>query len=153
MTAAPPLLVLAAGGKPRLRRARIPVPKEIELHMPVADLLRAHCLPDWRWRFMNSKAKDAREGAIFKAMGLNADWPDFILVSPFGSVRFLELKRLGEELSDGQTEFRAWCLRCGIPHVVAWTIDQVYEAFGKWGCLRIKIQPRRRDGGSGGSSR
>lgn len=147
MTAAPPLLVLAAGGKPRPRRERVPVPKEIKLHVPVADLLRDHCLPDWRCRHISSKAKDAREGAILKKMGVVAGWPDFILVSPFGSVRFLELKRLGEESSDEQKEFRVWCLQCGIPHVVAWTMDQVYEAFGNWGCLRIKIPPRRRGGG------
>jgi hypothetical protein len=151
--AAPPLLVAMAGGKPRLRGARIPVPKESKLHVLVADLLRDHCLPDWRWRFLNSKARDAREGAIFKTMGVSRGWPDFILVSPFGSVRFLELKRLGEEPSDDQREFRVWCLRCGVPHVVAWTMDQVHEAFMNWGCLRIRIPPRRRDGGCGGQGR
>jgi hypothetical protein len=36
MTSAPPLLILASGGKPRLRRVRIPVPSEVSLHMPVA---------------------------------------------------------------------------------------------------------------------
>jgi hypothetical protein len=35
--------------------------------------------------------------------------PDFELISPYGSVRFLELKREGKDLEDGQKEFRAWC--------------------------------------------
>ena len=35
MTSAPPLLILASGGKPRLRRVRIPVPSELSLHIPV----------------------------------------------------------------------------------------------------------------------
>lgn len=137
-----PLLVLAAGGKPRLRRARAPKPKESKLHTDVAALLRAHRLPDWDFRFLNSKAKDAREGAIFKKMGVDRNWPDFILISPQGSVRYLELKRLGEDLSDGQKEFRVRNVRRGIPHAVAWTMDQVLAAFDSWGCLRI-VLPKR----------
>jgi hypothetical protein len=138
-SAAPPLLILASGGRPRLRRARIPVAKEIKLHVAVAKILADHCLPDWRWRHLSSKAKDAREGAILKTMGVRPGWPDFILISPCGSVRCLELKRAGEEQSNAQIEFRLWCVARGIPHVVAWTIDQVLVAFDAWGCLRVKI--------------
>jgi hypothetical protein len=61
MTASPPLLVLAAGGRPRMRRVRVPVPKEIKLHVPVADLLRDHCLPDWKHTHSPSgEVRDAR---------------------------------------------------------------------------------------------
>jgi hypothetical protein len=44
----PPLLVAMAGGKPRPRRFRAPVPKEIKLHIPVADLLKDHCFGKYR---------------------------------------------------------------------------------------------------------
>jgi hypothetical protein len=144
MTAAtlPPLLAIARGSKVRLRRARVQAPKEIKLHVHVADLLRDHCLPEWRWTHINRKAANAREGAILKKMGANRGWPDFILVSPYGSIRCLELKRLGEETSGDQEEFRLWCSQCGIPHVVAWTMDQVHEAFMNWRCLRIEITKR-----------
>lgn len=139
MTAAPPLLVLAAGGKPRLRHARVPVLKEIKLHVSVAKLLRDHCLPDWKWTHINRKAMDGREGAILKTMGVNPNWPDFILVSPHGSVSFLETKRLGEELSDGQEEFRLWCINHGVPYAVAWTMDSVLSAFAEWKCTRLAL--------------
>jgi hypothetical protein len=144
MTHVPPLLVAMAGGKPRLRRARVPVPKESRLHTDVANLLRDHCLSDWRWRFINAKAANAREGAIMKRMGANAGWTDFILISPYGSVRCLELKRAGEEIEEEspQAEFRLWCIRHGIPHVIAWTLDQVLAAFDEWQCLRIKVGVR-----------
>lgn len=144
MSAAPPLLVAMAGGKPRLRGERIPVPKESRLHKEVADLLRDHCLPEWRWTHINRKAKDAREGAIMRRMGVKRGWLDFELISPEPRPHFLDTKRLGEEPSDDQLEFKAWCDRVGCPAVFAWTIDQVYEAFGNWECLRIKIPPRRR---------
>lgn len=144
MTSAPPLLVLAAGGRPRLRRARIPVPKESKLHTDVVHLLNAHCLPDWRWRHINSKAMDAREGVIMKYMGVKRGWFDFILISPKSLPHFLETKRFGEVLSDDQVEFQDWCIACNIPQAAAWTFDQVLAAFDSWECLRIAM-PRRRE--------
>lgn len=71
-------------------------------------------------------------------MGAQAHWPDIELISPYGSVRFLELKIIGEELDGGQLDFRIWCIAHGIPHVVAHTIDEVLKTFDHWGCLRIR---------------
>jgi hypothetical protein len=139
MRAQPPLLMLAEGRKPRARREKIPAAKEIKLHVQVAELLRAHCLPDWRWRHISGKAKDAREGAILKKMGASAGWPDFILISPLGISHFLELKRRGEKPSEAQEDFRKWCLWEGIPHVIARTVDEVLAVLDSWDCLRIKI--------------
>jgi len=133
-----PILRLAEGRRPRLKAPSALRPRESRLHADVAALLRAHCLPEWRWTFLNRKAMNAREGAILKRMGLMPHWPDFVLVSPHGSVRFLELKRTGEGLRDGQDEFRNWCIAHGIAHVVAATIDDVLIAFDQWGCLRIR---------------
>lgn len=100
MGAPGPLLVIAAGGNARARRERIPVPRESPLHRDVAALLTQCGSPDWLWRHINATARDAREGAIMKRMGVRAGWPDFILVDPCGRVHFLELKRPGGALSD-----------------------------------------------------
>src|ERR1700730_5867037 len=127
MTAAPPLLVAMAGGKPRAGRARMLVPKEIKLHLAVANLLRAHCLPGWQWTHINRTAKDARQGKIFRDMGVNRGWADFELISPAPLLpHFLEIKRLGEVIEKGsaQDDFRLWCIRWGCPHEIVWTIDQ-----------------------------
>jgi hypothetical protein len=133
----PPLLVLASGGKRRLRRARMPVPREIKLHGSGSEYLARSLLAGLEM----APYPGRREGRAHRSnpQDHGCDWPDFLLVSPHGSVRFLETKRAGEELRDGQEQFRLWCLRCGIPHVVAWTLDQVLAALDGWGCLRIKI--------------
>jgi hypothetical protein len=144
MTAAPPLLVLAAGGTPRLRKLRVPTPEECELQIAVADLLRAHCLPDWRWTHVPSGGlRDIITAARMKRFGLQRGWPDILLISPRALPHFLELKRLGEALSEEQEELRRWCLRVGIPHAVAWKIDQVLKTFDEWGCLRVRVARHR----------
>jgi hypothetical protein len=134
---APPLLQLAAGRKVRPRKAAMLRPKESRLHADVAALLSAHCLPDWKWRWVPAKAQNAREGAIWKRLGAKPHWPDFELVSPYGSVRFLEIKQEGNDLDDGQKEFRIWCVQHGVPHVVAWKMNDVLVAFYEWGCTRL----------------
>ena len=135
-----PNLQLPAGRKVRARRAPAVRPRESKLHTAVAKLLRAHCLPTWQWTFISRKAKDAREGAILKRMGANPGWADFIFISPYGSARFLELKRPGEEIDPDspQGEFRIWCIAHGVPHVVAETMDHVLKTLDSWGCLRIR---------------
>jgi len=135
----PPLLALAHGCKVRPRRVRVPVPKEISLHVHVANLLNDHMLPTWEFTHINRTAKDARQGKIFKTMGVNPNWPDFLLIAPDNTARCLELKRAGKDLSDGQKEFRARCIKRGTPYVFAWTIDQVLIAFDDWGCVRTEL--------------
>ncbi len=145
MTITPPLLQLAAGRKVRARKTPALRPKELALHITVAKLLKDHCRADWLWTHVpTGEHRDIRTAAKLKAMGSRAGWPDFVLVSPHGSVRFLELKReklsggQGEKLSEGQVEFRHHCIQCGIPHAVAYTLDEVLRVLNEWGCVAIK---------------
>lgn len=138
----PPLLAIAEGHKARSRRSRMPAPKELDLHIAVAKLLKDHALPEWNWFHVPSgEHRDIRTAAKLKAMGVKRGIPDFVLISPYGSVRFLELKRLSGKLSDAQEEFRLWCIQHGAPHVVAWTMDQVLAALNSWRVLRVRIAP------------
>jgi hypothetical protein len=147
LSAGLPLLLIAAGRKPRPRKAPPSRPKEITLHCAVARLLRDHALPEWIWtHFPAGERRDVITGARLKRMGLQRGWPDCILVSPHGSVRFLEVKRQGESLSDAQEEIRVFCIRHWILHVVADTFDQALEALDQWHCLRIKVGPAARPG-------
>lgn len=144
MTAVPPLLLLAAGGKPRLHRARVPVQKELSLHKDVAKLLRDHCLPDWKYFHpANGEKRDIRTAARLKSLGVIKGIPDLVLISPHGSAHFLEFKRPGGELSEEQAEFRLWCVKHNVPYVVAWRMDQVLEELDLWGCLRIVLPARK----------
>jgi hypothetical protein len=148
MSASLPLLELAAGGKPRPRRERLPVPKESELQIATARLLDAHLLPDWRASHFPAGESRGRgldaviTGARLKRYGLKKGWPDVQLVSPVGRYHGLELKRPGGELTEEEEDFRKWALAHGVPHVVAWRIDQVHAALDKWGCLRVTFARR-----------
>ncbi|MGH6836936.1 MAG: hypothetical protein ACREC9_15680 [Methylocella sp.] len=153
MTSAPPLLVLAAGGRPRLRRERIVPAKESKLQIQVAEVLRDHLLPDWLCTHFPAGESRGRgldaiiTGTRLKRYGLHPGWPDQQLISPVGLYHGLELKRDGEELTDDQKAFMAWALDRNVPYVAAWTIDQALAALDRWGCLRIKIYPRGAAGG------
>jgi hypothetical protein len=140
MRAIPPLLMLCEGRKPRPRKAPVFRPKESVLHFAVAKLLREHARPDWLWTHVgHGEARDIRTAAKLKRMGVQPGWPDFILAPPGGQIHCLELKRIGETLSDAQYDFRRWCISHGVAHCVADTLDQALAALDHWGCLRIKI--------------
>ena len=139
----PPLLMLAAGKRPRARRYAVPPPREAVLHIAVADLLRQTCLPRWIWsHFPAGEARDVRTGAKLKRMGLARGWPDFLLVKPArgtsrGQLFCLELKRQGEHLTDEQSAFRDWCDANAVPFAIARTIDEAIAILTEWRCLRI----------------
>jgi hypothetical protein len=116
--------------------------KELVLIMATAKLLREHCLPDWKHtHFPAGELRDKRTAAKLKQMGLTRHWPDFILINGVGYLHCLEVKRVGEDLDDGQEEFREWCIGHCVPYCVAWTLDDVCMIMDEWGCLRIKFRP------------
>jgi hypothetical protein len=140
MTALPPLLALAQGRKVRPRKATVVRPKEIELHIRVAKVLRDYCQPDFQWTHIgHGEVRDIRTASKLKNMGVRRGWPDFVLVPPSGRLCCLELKRLGQKLSEDQQAFHLWCIRHGVPYVVAHSFDEVLAALDSWGCLTIKI--------------
>jgi hypothetical protein len=139
MNAIPPLLMIC-GGTARARKAPVARPKECALQCAVADVLRRHALPSWRWsHFPAGEWRGVVTGARLKRMGLMRGFPDFQVISPAGLFHGLELKRAGEILTDDQEAFQLWCIRNGIPYSVCWTIDEALAVLDAWGCLRIKI--------------
>jgi hypothetical protein len=139
----PPLIAISKGINPRPRKAPVWRPEEHKLHALVADTLDAHLISGWVWTtFPAGGRRDKIAGARFKRLGLKRGFPDIQLISPSGRYHGLELKRLGEELTEEQEEFRAWAKAHGVPHAVAWSIDQVLATLDAWGCLRIKIASR-----------
>jgi hypothetical protein len=140
LTAIPPLLKIMDGKKARPRKAPLTVPKEYRLQTDVADILKAHALPEWRWsHFPAGERRDVRTGTRLKRMGLQRGWPDFQLISPRGLFHALELKRAGEDLTEEQEAFQLWSIRHGVPHSVAFTIDEALAVLGAWGVLRVRI--------------
>jgi hypothetical protein len=143
MSALPPLLMIAAGRTPRPRKAPTIRPKESRLQCDVAEVLRLHALPTWRWsHFPAGERRDVITGARLKRYGLQSGWPDLILISPSGGLHCIELKRAGEQLSEPQRDFQTWAVSHAVPYVVAYSIDDALAALGHWGCLRITVPKR-----------
>ncbi len=147
----PPLLALAEGRKVRPRKATVVRPKEIELHFAVAKVLRQYCRPDWQWFHVpNGELRDYRTAAKLKAMGVRRGIPDLILCPPAGQLHCLELKRLGQRLTEDQAAFEGWCQRGGVPYAIAWTFDEALTVLDAWGCLTIRLTgTAEREGGHG----
>jgi hypothetical protein len=136
----PPLLAICEGRKARARKAPLTAPKEYRLQTDVADVLKDHALPEWRWsHFPAGERRDVRTGARLKRMGLQKGWPDIVLINPAGLFHGLELKRIGQDLTEDQEAFQRWAIRHNVSHSVAYSLDEALAALDYWGCLRIKI--------------
>jgi hypothetical protein len=143
MTTIPPLLTLAAGGKVRPCKAPAIRPREIELHFQVAKILREYCRPDWQWTHIgHGEARDIRTAAKLKQMGVRRGWPDFVLLPPSEQIRCLELKRIGEKLTEDQEAFRLWCVKHGVPYAIARSLDEALVTLDAWGALAIRLTGR-----------
>jgi hypothetical protein len=137
MTSIPPLLARMQGTKTRLRKAPVARPRESLLQCAVADLLRRYARPEWRWsHFPAGELRGVVTGARLKRMGLQRGWPDIQLVSPNGCFHALELKRIGETLTEDQEEFQLWCIKNAVPYSVAYNTEQAFSVLDAWQCLR-----------------
>ena len=137
----PPLLQLLEGRRVRPRKAPRVVGREIELHMAVARTLRVHIAPGWLWsHYPAGEHREAQTAAKLKAMGVQRGWPDIMLLSPQGgALHALELKRIGEDLSEDQEAFQTWAIGHGVPYAVARTTEGALTVLSSWRCLRISI--------------
>jgi hypothetical protein len=132
----------------RQRGVRAPAPLEFAVHCLVADTLRRWGTAGWRWTHLPmGERRDAVTGARLKRMGVQAGWPDFILLPPgrgqaFTRAHFLELKRRGGRLTDAQADFAQWCVANGCPHAVAHCYEEAVAVLKGWGALwtGVKVQ-------------
>src|ERR1019366_9945897 len=127
--------MLSEGRRPRARRAPAVRPREYKLQTAVADILRAHALPEWRWsHFPAGEWRGLITGARLKRMGLMRGWPDIQLLSPIGRFYGLELKREGESLTEDQEAFQLWAIQKSVPYSVAYSIDDALAVLDAWRC-------------------
>lgn len=120
-----------------MKRAKaVPQPLEFVSHIAVADHLRAACKPRWLWsHFPAGEHRNAATGARLKRMGLKRGWSDFVLISPFALVHWLEMKRGKAPLTEDQEAFRDACREIGVPWALARSVDEALAQLVDWGAL------------------
>jgi len=87
-----------------------PPPKEFDLHVVLADILRRWASREWRWTHVGHGFQYASKATAARAhrMGVVAGWPDFQFFHITGRVCFLELKRRGNKPSEAQEELASF---------------------------------------------
>src|SRR5690606_10086741 len=92
--------------KPR----RKPVQRELGPHKAIMRFLDLALPPEYRaFHVPNGGARDARTGAMLKAMGVKAGVPDMVVIGPGSWVGLLEIKPAkGGALSPSQKAWAAW---------------------------------------------
>lgn len=110
--------------------------REIDLQIAVADLLKYARIGGWQWTHIgHGEKRDVATAARLKRMGVKRGWPDFLLISPTGMVRMLELKVKGGRLTADQQELQSWCIKHGVPYAVAWSFEEAALCLTTWGVI------------------
>lgn len=101
---------------------------ETALSIEVADAMRRHTLAGRYkgiWGHVSNEGERSQlNGAITKAMGLIAGFPDFVFMWQ-GGCAVVELKAGKGVLNDNQKDFRAWAVNVGIPWTIARSVAEV----------------------------
>jgi hypothetical protein len=133
----PPLLAIAAGKRPRLRKVGAPrrTDRNAEARVQAAavDWIRAAAPQVLVFHPANGGWRRPAEAARFKWIGVVAGIPDLVIVVDPGRVFFLEVKAPGGGVSDVQRDiiFRLGALRA--PCAIVQSIEDVRQAFALWG--------------------
>ena len=119
------------------RGVQLPPPKEQELHIQLADILKAWIMPRWRYSHLPlGEYRDKATAAKLKAMGVVAGLPDFMFVGP-GTVFFLELKRPGSgRLSDAQLIWMRHIMASGFGYLATTDLKDAVEELKAMGIVR-----------------
>ena len=122
------------------KKVRPPRVLEWKFQASIADLLDRWIKPGWRFTHIPSgELRDKGTAAKLQRMGVRKGWPDLVLLGPPG-LHCLELKRLGEELTEDQEQFRHFCQAIGVPF--AWTdnFDGALAIIKEWQCLKVNVR-------------
>lgn len=123
----------------RQRGERVAPPRELRLHIALADLVRRWIAPQWRFTHIPlGEFRDIRTAVRLKRMGAMPGWPDFIFVGP-GQVLFLELKRRGEQPTEEQRDLAAHLVACGCAYLCTDSFDDAVDTLRNLGVVRARV--------------
>lgn len=113
---------------------------EFQIHSAIVVAWRKFARRDWLlWHTPNGERREQRTAAKLRAMGTLPGVPDLLLLGPDGRLRCIEVKGASGRLSDGQNEFRAFCIARGIPFAVVCSLADALAILSEWGYLRVRI--------------
>src|SRR5262245_39150126 len=111
----------------RQRGTKLPPPKEMAIHAPIAEAIDRWLMPGWRWtHFPAGELRTKKTAAKLKRMGTKAGVPDLLFFPPrAGAACFIEVKRPGSiyRTTYTQDEWACWCHDNGNPHAIVDSID------------------------------
>jgi VRR-NUC domain len=115
---------------------KAPHQTESQLQRQIVQALPLVLKPGVMWtHFPAGGARDRVSGAMLKADGLHAGWPDLQFAFQ-GRACFLELKRKGGRLSAAQRDVIDALRANGFAVEVAHSFDEAMAALGSWKLVR-----------------
>jgi hypothetical protein len=134
----PPLLMLAAGRRPHLRKAANSEVRprdrnaEARIQAAIVEWIRIVAPTLIAFHVPNGGLRSKAEAARLKWVGTLAGVPDVVVLDLDGRCWLIEVKGPGGSLSPEQCVIRDRCVAMRIPFVVAKSIDDVRHAFRLW---------------------
>lgn len=128
--------------QPKAGRKRIRQQKEFKLHCAVVDTLRKTVRPGIPWLHIpNGEERTEAAGKRLKRMGVLPGAADLhFVLPPDGRAAYLELKPIGEPMSESQKNFSADVRAAGALYKCAWGYDMAIEILQEWDVLKpLKI--------------
>lgn len=128
---------------PKRKRAKVPSISEHALQKQIVGYLTHALQPPVWWSAIDHAGKlGPRQAAARKARGVKRGIADFLVMAghAYGPrVVWIELKRPGGgSLSPEQKEFGAAMARCGVPHFVCRSLEEVEAAIAAAGVPLLK---------------
>lgn len=132
---------LATRPKP-VRPAHVPrsAPEEA-IQRAVVERLAWSARPGVAWTHMPAgEVRHPATAGRLKAMGVQAGWPDLLLVID-GRLHGLELKRPGGRVSPAQQAAHVALRAAGATIEVAYGLDEALDVLAEWGVFREQRPP------------
>lgn len=80
----------------------------------------------------NGGRRDAKTGAMLKALGVKAGVADIVLVRQGGVMAFLEVKAGKGSPSPAQRDWQDWCAENAVPYAIVRSIGDVQTVLLDW---------------------
>ena len=120
----------AAPKRPR-KRVTASGPTEAQLQRAVADQFRELLEPPVLWNAIQPEHRGPIGGAIMKKRGVQAGWPDFLILAPGPRVVGIELKVGRNKPSAEQLAVAGWFQQCHGQYFICRSTDDVIEALDR----------------------